>query len=151
MPYHDYSFDIFFSAVLVNLNLSEVLPRVVETLGIHIALFKYCCQSRYNSNQILGYISRNSLRNCENCTSFHSVFLGCYVWRAPVSDIRDFKIGHYGRLGQLDRCNVTQNTRDLLSLSFWDSMFSPGSSSCQKNTSFLAPIRSQNGGLELVW
>ena len=28
--------------------------------------------------------------------------------------IRDFKIGHYGRLGRLDRCHVTQNTRDLL-------------------------------------
>ena len=27
---------------------------------------------------------------------------------------RDFKIGHYGRLGRLDRCHATQNTRDLL-------------------------------------
>ena len=27
---------------------------------------------------------------------------------------RDFKIGHYGHLGRLDRCHVTQNTRDLL-------------------------------------
>ena len=33
---------------------------------------------------------------------------------------RDFKIGHYGRLGRLDRCHVTQNTRDLLPSSFWD-------------------------------
>ena len=40
MPYHDYSFDIFFSAVLENLDLSEVLLWVVETLGIHIALFE---------------------------------------------------------------------------------------------------------------
>ena len=43
--------------------------------------------------------------------------------------IRDFKIGHYGRLGRLDRCHVTQKTRDLLPSSFWDGMFSPGFSS----------------------
>ena len=54
------------------------------------------------------------MKNCENCTSFHSISLSCYVWRAPVIDIRDLKIGHYGRLGRLDRCNVTQNTHDLL-------------------------------------
>ena len=42
---------------------------------------------------------------------------------------RDFKIGHYGRLGRLDRCHVTQKTRDLLPSSFWDGMFSPGFSS----------------------
>ena len=42
---------------------------------------------------------------------------------------RDFKIGHYGRLGRLDRCDVTQKTRDLLPSSFWDGMFSPGFSS----------------------
>ena len=42
---------------------------------------------------------------------------------------RDFKIGDYGRLGRLDRCHVTQNTRDLLPSSFWDGMFSPGFSS----------------------
>ena len=42
---------------------------------------------------------------------------------------RDFKIGHYGRLGRLDRRHVTQNTRDLLPSSFWDGMFSPGFSS----------------------
>ena len=41
----------------------------------------------------------------------------------------DFKIGHYGRLGRLDRCHVTQNTRDLSPSSFWDGMFSPGFSS----------------------
>ena len=27
--------------------------------------------------------------------------------------MRDFKIGHYGRLGRLDRCHVTQKTRDF--------------------------------------
>ena len=43
--------------------------------------------------------------------------------------IRDFKIGHYGRLGRLVRCHVTQKTRDLLPSSFWDGMFSPGFSS----------------------
>ena len=42
---------------------------------------------------------------------------------------REFKIGHYGRLGRLDRCHVTQKTRDLLPSSFWDGMFSPGFSS----------------------
>ena len=31
---------------------------------------------------------------------------------------RDFKIGHYGRLGRWDRCHATQNTRDLLPSSF---------------------------------
>ena len=46
-----------------------------------------------------------------------------------VGDNRDFKIGHYGRLGGLDKCHVTQNTRDLLPSSFWDGMFSPGFSS----------------------
>ena len=30
-----------------------------------------------------------------------------------TKDTREFKIGHYGRLGRLDRCYVTQNTRDL--------------------------------------
>ena len=42
---------------------------------------------------------------------------------------KDFKIGHYGRLGRLGRCHVTQNRRDLLPSSFWDSMLSPGFSS----------------------
>ena len=42
---------------------------------------------------------------------------------------RDFKIGHYGRLERLDRCHVTQKTRDLLPSSFWNGMFSPGFSS----------------------
>ena len=42
---------------------------------------------------------------------------------------RDFKIGDYGRLGRLDRCHVTKNTRDLLPSSSWDGMFSPGFSS----------------------
>ena len=46
-----------------------------------------------------------------------------------IGENRDFKIGHYGRLGRLDRCHVTQNTRDLLPSSFWDGMFSPGFSS----------------------
>ena len=46
-----------------------------------------------------------------------------------TKDTREFKIGHYGRLGRLDRCYVTQNTRDLLPLSFWDATFSPGFSS----------------------
>ena len=45
------------------------------------------------------------------------------------NDNRDFKIGDYGRLGRLDRCHVTQNTRDLLPSSFWDGMFPPGFSS----------------------
>ena len=30
------------------------------------------------------------------------------------SDMRNFKIGHYGCLGQLNRCHITQNTRALL-------------------------------------
>ena len=46
-----------------------------------------------------------------------------------INVIRDFKIGHYGRLGRLDRCHVTQKTRDLLPSSFWDGMFSLGFSS----------------------
>ena len=37
-----------------------------------------------------------------------------------------FKIGDYGELGRLDRCHITQNTRDLLPLSFGDGTFSPG-------------------------
>ena len=41
--------------------------------------------------------------------------------------IKDFKMGHYGRLGRLDRCHITQNTRDILLSSFWDGMFSPSS------------------------
>ena len=49
---------------------------------------------------------------------------------------RDFKIGDYGRLGRLDRCHVTQNTRDLLPSSFWDGMFSPGFS-CGLDTRWL--------------
>ena len=36
---------------------------------------------------------------------------------------RDFKIAHHGRLGRLDRCHVTENTRDLLPSSFWDVCF----------------------------
>ena len=32
----------------------------------------------------------------------------------PSNQIRDFKIGHFARLGRLDRCHVTQNTCDLL-------------------------------------
>ena len=43
--------------------------------------------------------------------------------------ITDSKIGHYGRLGRLDRCHVTQNKRDHLPSSFCDGMFSPGFSS----------------------
>ena len=46
-----------------------------------------------------------------------------------LRDIRDFKIVHYGRLGRLDRCHVTQNTRNILLSSFWDDMFSRGFSS----------------------
>ena len=49
--------------------------------------------------------------------------------RRQNANNRDFKIGHYGRLGRLDRCDVTQKTRDLLPSSFWDGMFSPGFSS----------------------
>ena len=30
------------------------------------------------------------------------------------SDMRNFKIGHYGCLGQLNRCHITQNMRALL-------------------------------------
>ena len=37
--------------------------------------------------------------------------------------IRDFKIGHYGSLGRLDRCHVIQNRRDLLPSSFWEVCF----------------------------
>ena len=52
------------------------------------------------------------------------------MWGGTLrNDNRDFKIGDYGRLGRLDRCHVTQNTRDLLPSSFWDGMFSPGFSS----------------------
>ena len=46
--------------------------------------------------------------------------LGVCINLVPLYDDRDFKIGHYGRLGRLDRCHVTQNTRDLLPSSFWD-------------------------------
>ena len=31
---------------------------------------------------------------------------------------KDFRIGHYGCLRRLDRCYVSQNTRDILPLSF---------------------------------
>ena len=48
--------------------------------------------------------------------------------------IRDFKIGHYGRLGRLDRCHVTQKTRDLLPSSFWDGMFSSTVAAIQRST-----------------
>ena len=51
----------------------------------------------------------------------------CRFFSLPISVFdRDFKIGDYGRLGRLDRCHVTQKTRDLLPSSFWDGMFSPG-------------------------
>ena len=52
-----------------------------------------------------------------------------FVTFAALVENRDFKIGHYGRLGRVDRCHVMQNTCDLLPSSFWDGMFSPGFSS----------------------
>ena len=74
----------------------------------------------------------------------------CFV-QAPR--LLDFKIGHYGRLGRLDRCHVTQNTRDLLPSSFWDGMFSRVSrredngetdkSSCILIVTFLLKLSSQ--------
>ena len=47
-----------------------------------------------------------------SCTA--TVKLKSLEFHCPVSDTEDFKIGHYGRLGRLDRCRVTKNTCDLL-------------------------------------
>ena len=53
---------------------------------------------------------------------------GCFMLKSGFfskSLVLCLKIGHYGRLGRLDGCHVTQNTRDLLPSSFWDGMFLP--------------------------
>ena len=64
-----------------------------------------------------------AFKGARNCATFVMNGARCEYYT------RDFKIGHYGRLGRLDRCHVTQKTRDLLPSSFWDGMFSPGFSS----------------------
>ena len=67
--------------------------------------------------------------NAKDLTDYNNYFHHCHYYDTAVLQcilIRDFKIGHYGRLGQLDRCHTIQNMHDLLTSSFWDSMFSPG-------------------------
>ena len=68
----------------------------------------YFCAITYSEfSEIEG---RNIIISCHRA--------GCF--EVTWSLIRDFKIGHYGRLGRFDRCHVTQYTRDILPLSFWD-------------------------------
>ena len=84
--------------------------------------------------------------------AFFAVLVAVAVAVACAPLIRDFKIRHYGRLGQLDRCHVAQNTRDLLPSSFWDGMFSrvsrredngeTGKSSCILIVTFLLKLSS---------
>ena len=61
---------------------------------------------------LLIYISNCNIL-CTNCTT-----RTCFLVLFPRLDAtgvttvsRDFKIGHYSRLGRLERCHVTQNTR----------------------------------------
>ena len=94
--------------------------------------------------------------NAKDLTDYNNYFHLCHYYDTAVLQcilIRDFKIGHYGRLRQLDRCHTIQNMRDLLTSSFGKVCFRQVSrcedngetdkSSCILIVTFLLKISSQ--------
>ena len=83
-------------------------------------------------NHVVQKFDTRKIYQLWNEVIFFAPFFVCFslfAFNLARRQSRDFKIGDYGRLGRLDRCHVTKNTRDLLPSSFWDGMFSPGFSS----------------------